>query len=493
MFVSSQEIRLDARPSSSSSSSAAGNNSPSTLQEQFLESQKLQLNDCAKEWTSSYDTIELLKQSLKQLSTLTQQQAAAEQVVLNHSEGVPSNTPSPAFYNTIENFDIQPLYVASRSKTLSRRGSFSSQYSTGSSKSVRFGNVSIVQDLVAAQIVTTVDDFELRERKQQQQTTKQQPDNRLDEYVQMVQSTRQRKRTTEGESTTTTKPKLTRANSSSALDDKKARKFSLFRKKQDNLNAAVLQASLQASSHPDSSASVASRTASRSSQRSQRSSSRSISKLFAKTFGRRKGPQANSNNNDNSNHVVDISEVTMDDTVTETSSNDDSGAIVKTDARYKPQPQRRNTRKQNSSVPEQSPSRRRGVSRQNSGASAASASSGIVRIAARLLSRRSSNNSDISSMASSIGSEVGHVEYVPPQQIVVSSERNEDTRSRSSSPSSLPDDDDEVVNEDAVQLQNEIANLKKQLMGLVMEHMEESELRKEQQGMKYKQVVVAKS
>jgi hypothetical protein len=514
MLITSQEICWEGRSST---------NSSPALQEHILESQKLQFDDLKNDLTmNSYDTIELLKQSLKQLSNLTQQQAQQEHTAslqaLGDVEEAPETlerTTSLSLLKLIEEYD-QPrsVLLSSRSKTLSRRNSLSSQVSTSSNKSVRFGNVSIVaaQELTELS-VTTVDDFErecsARKHERQKKPSTDKTDI-LEEYVKMAQSTRRRKT-----------PERTNSTSNlSHSEDTKARRLSLFRKREESRSVNSVQKARSSSSSQNDNDSVASSKASRSSshrsskQRNRPSSSsrngndnhsagsskasrtsshRSpkqrksspptinkgffVTKMFSKTFKRRKGkhdftqPPSNPTDSSNNNDHVDISEVTMDDNITETSSNDDSAAILMKDIRY--QQQRRRT-PQKSLVPEQPP--RRGVRRSNSGASSVASSRSLVQRAARLLLRRpSTNHSDVCSVASSIASIAESVvrEDSTPlhQSIVIVNEITDET---------LDDDSDTPpINEDAAKLQYEIADLKKQLMGLVMEHMEESEKQKQ--------------
>lgn len=495
MLIAPQEIRLgEQHPSVSSSfSSSSKNSNPSSsrLQEQFLESQQQQLGDL-NDLTSSYDTIELLKQSLRQLSSLTKQQAAVEQAAGNNrictgnateeanntNEGNSSNNTIPK--NEMENVEepIQTRLVASRSKTFSRRSSFSSQLSVGSlasSKSVRFGNVSILtaQELAQQISITTVDDFERKStarKKETAQKKQQQKDESavLDEYVKMAQSTR-RRRTADDDSSSSSTKQLTRTHSSSALshtEDCKASMFSLFRSKKSQTEEESLNAALQAAknvtlmgverSGVGENASVAS------SSKVKPRNSGFVKTMLSKTFGRRNSKSRRSMKNHHSNENNDISEVTMDDNVTETSSNEDVAAIVIKEIQYRQQRER---------SLDQAPDAR-GVMRRNSGASSVSSrSSGMVQKAARLLTRRSLNSSDLSSLASSSSTttaEMGHPDYIPPQNIAF---EEIITVQRSSSV---------AVHPDTAQLHDEIANLKQQLRGLVMEHMEECEIRKEQ-------------
>ncbi|GAX29020.1 hypothetical protein FisN_7Hh389 [Fistulifera solaris] len=502
MLIPPQEIRWDGRCSSTTNSSP---------QEQFLESQKLQLEDWKADLTmNSYDTIELLKQSLKQLNYLTQQQAQQEQATClqgvddeEAKETLESNTRS-SLLKLIEEYD-QPRSVLlnGRSKTLSRRNSFSSQVSTSSNKSVRFGNVSIVTAQELAQLsVTTVDAYERESSARKHLKKKPDKTDALEEYVKMAQSTRRRKTMERTHSTSTL----------SNSTDTKARRRSLFRKKDDSssvrstqsavsLNDSVASSSRShqnakqqnrpSSHHGNDNHSVGSSTGSRTT--SPRGSKQKnsgppnitkgffVTKLFTKPFQRRKGkhtttcsqPTSNPTETSNNQDHVDIFEVTMDDNITETSSNDDSAAIVMKDIRYQRQQRRRTPQK--ASVPEQP--LRRGVRRSNSGASSVASSRSLVQRAARLLMRRpsSANHSDVGSVASSISSSAASVvqgNAVHPS-IVILNEVTDET---------LDDDDSSdtpPMNEDTAKLQHDIETLKKRLMGLVVEHMEESEKQKQ--------------
>ena len=70
----------------------------------------------------------------------------------------------------------------------------------------------------------------------------------------------------------------------------------------------------------------------------------------------------------------------------------------------------------------------------------------------------------MSSSASTTAETIGHPDYVPPPLIVFEEKQHATT----------------MKDPDTAQLHDEIAALKQQLMGLVQEHMEERELRKEQ-------------
>ncbi|GAX11284.1 hypothetical protein FisN_7Lh389 [Fistulifera solaris] len=463
---------------------------------------------------NSYDTIELLKQSLKQLNYLTQQQSQQEQATClqgddeEAKETLESNTRS-SLLKLIEEYD-QPRSVLlnGRSKTLSRRNSLSSQVSTSShasNKSVRFGNVSIVTAQELAQLsVTTVDAYERESSARKRQQKKPDKTDVLEEYVKMAQSTRRR-------------PERTHSMSNlSNSSDSKARRRSLFRKKDDSSSvrskqsAVSLNDSVASSSRSHRNAKQQNRPSSHngndnhsvgSSKASRASSPRGskqqnneplninksifVTKMFSKPFQRRKGkhtttctqPSSNPTETSNNQDHVDISEVTMDDNITETSSNDDSAAIVMKDSRYQRQRQQRRRTPQKASVPEQPP--RRGVRRSNSsGASSVASSRSLVQRAARLLLRRpSANHSDVCSVASSISSSAACVvrddDTTPLHpSIVIMNEVTEET---------LDDDDsdDPPSNEDTAKLQYDIDNLKKRIMGLVVEHMEESEKQKQ--------------
>lgn len=499
MLITPEEVRLGQEKALFSPCS----DSVSSFQD--LESSQQHFKDL----TDSYETIELLKKSLKQLSSLTKQQA--EKKTQRTATGTTTFENSEITAPTgikIESFEIRQT----RSKTvLSRRGSFCSQASVGSiasSKTVRFGSVSILtaQELVhkgKSISITTVDDFEKRSKERRienAQKKRQEKDESavLDEYVRMAQSTRRRRQIPDNR-------QLSRTLSSSALsqtEDAKARLVSLCRNTAPTTTASssppgpltnvTIPVEPKAVSPSESSKACSKASTSSRSRRG------GFVKMLSKTFGRRKGkrnPKLSNSSND-----IDISEVTMDDNVTETSSNDDSAALVtkvfkgkrrsssmtgastgflnhlgrqRTACTVQPSPLTTNdNNNHHHQDPSTDPPKSNGrVSRRNSNASSVSnCSTGLVQKAVGLLSRRMSNGSDVSSIVSSTASSagMGHPDY--NNHIIIPPIAFDEITFHTAEP--VP------TEEDTTKLQNEIADLKKQLMGLVLEHMEESELRK---------------